>query len=191
MGYYQIEYETPEMTTKVLAWSPLALRAARAHFCSWTHGFRTATDPLVEAAGFSMSAVFFPGLKKDYRPLLRGIGITSDDVLQTPQTVASVVTRAVGLPSVRVTILDISDLLKDISLPLFGGGWITQRVEYLRLPNQCFICRGEGHLARVSLTSCTSVRGRTSTWDNPARRGQVATSFSRAVWRTEASPAHL
>lgn len=75
------------------------------------------------------------------------IGQLFGAVVEILQTIASIVAEAVGLSLVRVVILDVTDLPKEISLPILGGGRITQRVEYSVLPNQCFICRREGHLA--------------------------------------------
>ena len=38
-GFYQVEFETQESAARIIELSPLALRAARAHFRPWVHGF--------------------------------------------------------------------------------------------------------------------------------------------------------
>ena len=68
-GYYQVEFLTLEMATKVRERSPLAIQNSLIHFYPWRHGFSTAADPLAAVAGFSVF-VCFPGLRKEYRPFL-------------------------------------------------------------------------------------------------------------------------
>ena len=146
-NYYQVEFETAEMAAHVLTRSPLSLPSARAHFCAWHHAIDIAADPLAAAAGFPVS-VCFPGLRKEYRALLPALGRSFGIVLEEPQTAASVVAKAAGLPSIRVLVPDPDALPTEIQLPTLAGSWIPQRVEYSGLPNQCFVCRQIGHLAR-------------------------------------------
>ena len=98
-GYYHIEFETPEVAASVLARSPLTIRAARAHFSLWHHGFDISFDPLAETTGFPVSVCFL-GIRKEYRPFLEWLGRTFGTVLEAPQTVASVVAKAVGEGSI-------------------------------------------------------------------------------------------
>ena len=72
----------------------------------------------------------FPGLRREYLPLLPQIGRTLRVYIETPRTAASVVAKAAGLPSVRVIIPDLVQLPTLIDLPTLEGGWISQRVEF-------------------------------------------------------------
>ena len=153
-GFYQVEFETEESAARIIELSPLALRAARAHFRPWIHGFDPAAADSSssfipkEERGFPVT-VCLPGLRREYLPLLPQIGKTIGTLIETPRTAASVVAKAAGMPSVRVLIPDPALLPKEIQLPTLSGDWLTQRVEYSGLPNQCFICRQIGHLARA------------------------------------------
>ena len=78
----------------------------------WQHGF----DPVEAAAKgerlFNIS-VCFPGLRREYLPLISRIGSLVGSVLESEQTTATtVVARATGLPSVRVLVADVSSLPK-------------------------------------------------------------------------------
>ena len=152
-GFYQIEFEASEAAAKVVLLSPLALGSARAQFRQWFHGF----DPTGEAAssfvppgerGFPVTACF-PGLRKEYLPFLPQIGRALGTYLESPRSAASVVAKAAGLPSVRILIPDPAKLPSQIDLPTLAGGWVSQRVEFSGLPNQCFACREVGHLVRA------------------------------------------
>lgn len=152
-GFYQVEFESQEAAARVIQMSPLALRSSRAHFRQWTHGF----DPTdqgsssfvpQEERGFPVTACF-PGLRREYLPLLPPLGRALGTYVDSPRTAASVVAKAAGLPSVRILVPDLAKLPQEIQLPTLTGGWVAQRVEFSGLPNQCFICRQVGHLARA------------------------------------------
>ena len=97
----------------------------------------------------------FPGLRREYLPLLPQMGRALGTFLKSPPSVASVVAKAAGLPLVRVLISDPAQLPSEISLPTLVGEWVSQRVEFLGLPNQFFACRKMGHLAKAC-PSCPS-----------------------------------
>ena len=152
-GYYQVEFVSQEAAARVIQMSPLALRSSRAHFRQWVHGF----DPSAESSssfipredrGFPVTACF-PGLRREYVPLLPQLGRALGTYIETPRTAASVVAKAAGLPSVRILVPDPAQLPQEIQLPTLTGDWLVQRVEFSGLPNQCFICRQVGHLARA------------------------------------------
>ena len=151
-----MELETPKAATRILALSPIAVRAAKAYICPWVHGFdlvAEASSAFIprETRGFPVT-VCFPGLRHEYLPLLPQIGGSLGTFLKISQTTASVVAKAVGLPSVRIIIADPAQLPTEIELPLLSRGWLIQRVEYSGLPNQCFACRKVGHLAKACPT---------------------------------------
>ena len=152
-GFYQVEFESQEAAARVLQMSPLALRSSRAHFRQWVHGFDP-TDQVassfvpLEERGFPVTACF-PVLRREYLPHLPQLGRALGTYVDSPRTAASVVAKAAGLPSVRVLVPDLAKLPQEIQLPTLTGGWVTQRVEFSGLPNQCFICRQVGHFARA------------------------------------------
>ena len=80
--------------------------------------------------GFPVTA-YFPGLHKEYLPLLSQMGRALGTFLESPPSTVSVVAKAAGLPSVRVIILEPARLPTEISLPTLRGDWITHRVEFL------------------------------------------------------------
>ncbi|MCO5552308.1 hypothetical protein L7F22_005819 [Adiantum nelumboides] len=80
------------------------------------------------------------------------LGSLIGSVLESRPTTASIVARAASIPSVRVLVPHVTSLPKVIQLPLVGGGWVDQRVEYLGLPNQCFICKQVGHLVKFAVS---------------------------------------
>ena len=99
-----MEFEAVESASKVLQLSPLSWRGARTHFRPWFHGF----DPTAESApsfipreerGFPVTACF-PGLRREYLPLLPQIGRTLGAYIETPRTAASIVAKAARLPSI-------------------------------------------------------------------------------------------
>ena len=160
-SFYQIEFEASDMAARVLQLSPLTLRAGRAYFRPWRHGFDPTTE-VVEEASFPVS-VCLPGLRREYLHLLPQIGGIFGVTLETPRTAASVAAKAAGLPSVRVLISDPSALPKEIFLPAASGAWFRQRVEFTGLPNQCFVCRKIGHLAKACPRRQTRSASRTGT----------------------------
>ena len=170
-SFYQIEFEAPDMAARVLQLSPLTLRAGRAYFRPWRHGFDPTTE-VVEEASFPVS-VCLPGLRREYLHLLPQIGGIFGVTLETPRTAASVAAKAAGLPSVRVLISDPSALPKEIFLPAASGAWFRQRVEYTGLPNQCFVCRKIGHLAKACPRRQTRSASRTGTGTGTGTQVQV------------------
>ena len=160
-SFYQIEFEAPDMAARVLQLSPLTLRAGRAYFRPWRHGFDPTTE-VVEEPSFPVS-VCLPGFRREYLHLLPQIGGIFGVTLETPRTAASVAAKAAGLPSVRVLISDPSALPKEIFLPAASGAWFRQRVEFTGLPNQCFVCRKIGHLAKACPRRQTRSASRTGT----------------------------
>ena len=146
-GFYQVEFADVKSVATVFAMSPLAIQGAWAFLMPWYHGF----DPVAEASKERLipDTVCFPGLRREYLPLLPRIGALFDSVLETGPSTASVVARAAGLPSVKVLVRDPSALPGSVLLPMVGGGHLTQRVEFSGLPNQCFVCRQLGHLAKL------------------------------------------
>lgn len=98
--------------------------------------------------GFSVTA-WFVGLRCEYPPLLPQIGRVLATYLKTPRMDVIAVAKAIGLPSVQVIILDPSRLMKKIHLPTLSGEWQVQKVKYSSFPNQCFVYRQIGHIARA------------------------------------------
>ena len=146
-GFYQVEFADAQSVATVLAMSPLAIQGACAFFMPWYHGF----DPATEASKERLipMTVCFLGLHREYLPLLPRIGALFGSLLETSPLIASMVACVAGLPLVKVLVQDPSALSDSVLLPMVGEGFLTQRVEYSGLPNQCFICRQLGHLAKM------------------------------------------
>ena len=87
-------------------------------------------------------------LPKEYISLLQVIGGELGIPLETLDSMASRISRANGMPLIKILVGGIENLPNNINLPTSGGSFLHQRVEYKGLPNQCFDCRGMGHIAR-------------------------------------------
>ena len=146
-GYYHIEFANTESVSMVLASNPLDLRGAQALFSPWYHGFNAQEAAKRDDKLFKVIAVF-PNLPKEYIPFMSRIGDTIGRTLETEETMAARLVRANGHPSVRILVAGVDALPTVILLPTSGGGKFSQVVEYAGLPNQCFVCRKIGHLAK-------------------------------------------
>lgn len=118
-----------KMANSVLAQSPLGIGASRVHFNKWQHVFEPTSDPL----GFLVSMCF--SWLGEYLPFLEGLGNTFEYLTMIPCIDASVVAKATKIPSIRVFMMDVIDLLKEILIPTISRGYITQHVESIGLPN--------------------------------------------------------
>ena len=167
-GFYYIEFANQETRDKVLASNPLNLRGAQA-FCSpWQHSFNTEKEA-DKMDKISKISIILPGLPKEYIPFLPRIGTSLGLTLETEDSLGARIARFNGLPSIRVLVQDVSNLPNFIMLPKPGGGKFRQVVDYLGLPNQFFVYKKVGHLAR----DCPNkVYGKESTPQGPVRTKQ-------------------
>lgn len=70
------------------------------------------------------------GLLKDYHELLPIIVQNLDQVIETPQTMATLVARAAGLPLIQLLISSPEKLPELIFIPELDGFQSTQRIEF-------------------------------------------------------------
>lgn len=107
---------------------------------------RPLSDLLAGASSFPIT-ICFPGLHKEYLPLLPTLSKAFGKVIETPPTAASMVARVARLPLVRVIVSSQESLPPQIILPSLSRGDIPKRVEYASLLSQCYYYREMGHIA--------------------------------------------
>ena len=146
-GFYHVELDTMEAVGMMLAHSPLDVRGARAFVMPWKQGF----DPKEAARKgdriFPLTIVF-PGLRKEYLPMLVAIASRIGTVMDLKENMAARLSKMSGFPSARILVGSLENLPTRIILPNSEGEYIEQKVEFAGIPGQCFYCRQMGHLAK-------------------------------------------
>ena len=146
-GFYHVELDTMEAVEMMLAHSPLDVRGARAFVMPWKQGF----DPKEAARKgdriFPLTIVF-PGLRKEYLPMLVAIASRIGTVMDLKENMAARLSKMSGFPSARILVGSLENLPTRIILPNSEGEYIEKKVEFAGIPGQCFYCRQMGHLAK-------------------------------------------
>ena len=147
-GFYHLEMENTSSVTRLLASNPLDLNGSRAFFSPWKHGF-SVEEAITTGEKLYPIHMFFPSLPPEFVPHIGKLGSLLGMVLEEKNTMASMLKKIEGIPAVKILVTLTTKFPKGLLIPLMGGEILTQRVEFTGLPNQCFICRGFGHLAKT------------------------------------------
>ena len=138
--------ESETSSTRLRSMNPLNLHGARAFFTPWKHGFNV-QEALESGEKLYQITLSFPGLPPEFLPYTKKLGNQVGLVLEEGNTMATKLKKGDGAPSIKVLASSTMRMPKVMQLPLLGGGFHNQRVEYTGLPNQCYICRNFGHIA--------------------------------------------
>ncbi|KAH7306950.1 hypothetical protein KP509_22G039400 [Ceratopteris richardii] len=98
-GFYHIELNSTESLKVLLAQNPLKPRSARGVFTKWKPNFNPTEAIANEEHLYWVNAIFLR-LSKEYMPLITRVGASLGAVLQEPESMASRIRKADGLPSV-------------------------------------------------------------------------------------------
>ena len=98
-------------------------------------------------------------MRKEWRNVLPRIGDLFGKVIATLNGQDYGIDRVGGAPAVRLIAPRSIRLPTTISLPnlLINKPPVVQKVYYLGLPDQCFVCRHFGHLDRDCQKRCSNV----------------------------------
>lgn len=122
----------------------LDVRVATFQFMKWYHGFDVRKE--ADKAKLFRYTTFFPNLPTEFRFMLEMLG----PVLESSSTMASRVARSMGPPSAKILGNSMTQFPDFIKLPRRSKEeeLRIQRVLYLGRPNQCFLCKKLGHIAK-------------------------------------------
>ena len=146
-GFYHVEVDTIDAVRNLLQHSPIDIRGARAFVMPWKQGFNP-VEVLHKGERIFPITVVFPGLRKEYLPMISAIAARIGSVVKVQESMAATIAKSSGLPSARIVVGSLERLPTKILLPNGEGESIEQRVEFSALPGQCFYCRNMGHLAK-------------------------------------------
>ena len=189
-GYYHVEFQDEASVQVLLAMKFVDIRGAWVKFQEWKHGF----DPMRETQhDFLVITASFPGLPKECHHLLHQLGALIGVVLDA--YIHNKDGKIFGIPTVKLLCTRGKPLPEYVKLPCLeiGGCGKRQKNLYVGLPNQCFVCKRMGHLAKecslsrkeprhvVNDEPQTSVGG---TWVQVAKRHMIKkTSQDKIKWK--------
>ena len=146
-GFYHVELDTIESVGIMLEHSPLDVRGARAFVMPWKQGFNP-VEAIRKGDRIFPLTIVFPGLRKEYLPMLEAIASRIGTVVRVQESMAMRLSKMSGFPSARILVESLENLPTKVRLPNEEGDFIEQKVEFAGLPGQCFYCRQMGHLAK-------------------------------------------
>ena len=116
-------------------------------FMPWWHGFNV-KDAMEKGEKLFQLTLAFPNIPSEFLSYLDKLGAQVGIPLDEKDTMANRLRRREGIPSIKVMVGSLQKLHRIVQIPLVGRGWLDQRIEYSGLPNQCYMCKGFGHLAK-------------------------------------------
>ena len=126
-GFYLIELEEAKTAQKLLiTMNPVDLRGARAFFSPWRQGFNALKATKTGERLFKVTEIL-PNLDKEYVPLLLIIGHKVGITLKTKDSMATRISKANGMSSIKLQVTGVEFPPSLIKLPALGGDLLLQQ----------------------------------------------------------------
>ena len=87
-GFYHVELDTTESVGMMLEHSPLDIRGARAFVMPWKQGFNP-MEAIRKGERIFPLTIVFPGLRKEYLPMIGAIASRIGTVVKVQETMAT------------------------------------------------------------------------------------------------------